>query len=389
MASFLKLQSSLYLLRLTGQSWLPRHSSSFTAAQAIVQKSKNPRLKPASDELVFGRYFTDHMLEIEWTAQGGWEKPQITPFHSLLMHPAAKALHYAVELFEGMKAYRGLDNRIRLFRPMENMNRMNNSAQRVSLPTFDGRELIECIKKLVSIDADWVPSTPGDTLYIRPTLIGTEPTLGVSPPNKALLFVIASPVGPYFPTGIKPVTLMADPRYVRSWPGGPGEYKIGSNYAPTLLPQVEAFQQNCQQVLWLFGEDHQLTEVGTMNLFIYWINDDGEKELITPPLNGLILPGVTRRSLLELARGWNEFKVSEKEVNMKKFLTALKEKRIIEVFGAGTACVVCPVERILFNEEKFALPTMDNGAELTNRFLSTLMDIQFGRVEHKWSEIVE
>eukprot|EP00106_Octopus_bimaculoides_P016821 XP_014784263.1 PREDICTED: branched-chain-amino-acid aminotransferase, cytosolic-like [Octopus bimaculoides] len=296
---------------------------------------------------------------------------------------------FSLQLFEGMKAYRGLDNRIRLFRPMENMNRMNNSAQRVSLPTFDGRELIECIKKLVSIDADWVPSTPGDTLYIRPTLIGTEPTLGVSPPNKALLFVIASPVGPYFPTGIKPVTLMADPRYVRSWPGGPGEYKIGSNYAPTLLPQVEAFQQNCQQVLWLFGEDHQLTEVGTMNLFIYWINDDGEKELITPPLNGLILPGVTRRSLLELARGWNEFKVSEKEVNMKKFLTALKEKRIIEVFGAGTACVVCPVERILFNEEKFALPTMDNGAELTNRFLSTLMDIQFGRVEHKWSEIVE
>ncbi|CAI9731897.1 branched-chain-amino-acid aminotransferase, cytosolic-like [Octopus vulgaris] len=389
MASFLKLQSSLYLLRLTGQSWLPRYSSSFTAAQAIVQKSKNPQPKPASNELVFGRFFTDHMLEIEWSTEGGWGKPQITPFHNLLIHPAAKALHYAVELFEGMKAYRGPDNRIRLFRPMENMNRMNNSAQRVSLPTFDGRELVECIKKLVSLDADWVPATPGDTLYIRPTLVGTEPTLGVSPPNRALLFVIASPVGPYFPTGIKPVTLMADPRYVRSWPGGPGEYKMGSNYAPTLLPQVEALQKSCQQVLWLFGEDHQLTEVGTMNLFIYWINEDGEKELITPPLNGLILPGVTRRSLLELARDWNEFKVSEKEINMKEFLTALNEKRIVEVFGAGTACVVCPVERILYNEEKFALPTMDNGAKLANRFLSTLMDIQFGRVEHKWSEIIE
>ncbi|GAB1601681.1 branched-chain-amino-acid aminotransferase, cytosolic-like [Argonauta hians] len=389
MASLLKMQNSLNLVRLAAQTCFCRHSSKFLASQTIIEKSKRPQPKPASKDLAFGKYFTDHMLEIQWTKDNGWEKPVINPLHDLKMHPAAKVLHYAVELFEGMKAYRGHDNKIRLFRPMENMKRMNSSAKRLSLPEFDGRELVECIKKLVHLDADWVPSTPGDTLYIRPTFIGTEPTLGVSLSSTALLFVIAGPVGPYFPTGLKPVTLMADPKYVRSWTGGPGAYKMGSNYAPTLLPQQEALANNCQQVLWLFGDDHQLTEVGTMNLFIFWINGDGEKELITPPLDGLILPGVTRRSLLELAQSWNEFKVSEKNINMQGLLTALKENRILEIFGAGTACVVCPVEKMIYNNEEIALPTMVNGAQLTNRFLSTLLDIQFGKVEHKWAEVIE
>lgn len=329
------------------------------------------------------------MLKIEWKSETGWGDPQICPLQPLVLHPGAKVFHYANELFEGMKAYRGVDNKIRLFRPSENMNRMINSAKRTSLPTFDGQELIICMKKLISLDKEWVPYSKNDTLYIRPTLIGIEPTLGVSSSNHALLFVLTGPVGPYFPTGLKPVSLVADPKYVRAWPGGSGAYKMGSNYAPTLWPQAEAIKIGCQQVLWLFGEDHQMTEVGTMNLFMFWTNEQGEKELITPPLNGIILPGITRKSLLELAHSWGEFKVSENVITMQHLIKGLEEKRVEEVFGAGTACVVCPVERILYEGKNLHIPTMDNNAVLTTRFLKALTDIQFGQVEHNWAEPVE
>ncbi|XP_016088170.1 branched-chain-amino-acid aminotransferase, cytosolic-like isoform X3 [Sinocyclocheilus grahami] len=255
------------------------------------------------------------MLTVSWSEAGGWQAPQIKPFQNLSLHPASSALHYSIELFEGMKAFRGVDNRIRLFRPMLNMERMYRSTERSCLPLFDKGELIKCINKLVEIDREWVPYSTDASLYIRPTFIGTEPSLGVSRAGHALLFVIIGPVGPYFATGgFSPVSLLADPRYVRAWRGGVGEYKMGGNYGPTIAVQSEAAKQKCQQVLWLYGENEEITEVGTMNLFIYWTTEKGEKELVTPPLDGIILPGVTRQSLLDLAREWVRNKNGKGEV---------------------------------------------------------------------------
>jgi len=363
-------------------------TASFKASdlQVTLCKESERKKKPDPNSLVFGREFMDHMFEVEWTQESGWGKPRICPMHDLAIHPAAKVLHYAIEIFEGLKAYRGVDNKVRLFRPDQNAERMLSSARRIVLPEFDGTELVNCMRKLVSIDQEWVPYSQTSTLYIRPTFIGTEPSLGVNASTKALLYVIAGPVGPYFPTGFKPITLLADTKYVRSWTGGVGLYKMGSNYAPTVYVQMEAVKKyNCQQVLWLYGSEQQITEVGTMNVFVLWTNEKGEKELITPSLaSGLILPGVTRRSLLELARKWGEFKVSEKDFTMKELAKALKKNKVHEMFGAGTACIVCPVEKIIYEGETLNVPTMSVGAPVTMRFHKELIDIQFGRTPSKW-----
>ncbi|ESO91755.1 hypothetical protein LOTGIDRAFT_163115 [Lottia gigantea] len=362
--------------------------STFKYADLTVEQTKSPQAKPTPDKLLFGHHFTDHMLEVDWTSKNGWGKPHISPLHNLSFHPAAKVLHYGIELFEGMKAYMGVDGKIRLFRPMENMKRMNKTAKRCDLPTFDGEELISCIKKLILIDREWVPKAENSSLYIRPTLIGNDPTLGVSKSQQALLFVIVGPVGSYFTTGLEPVTLMADPKYVRAWPGGCGSYKMGSNYAPTIEVQSNAVKAKCQQVLWLYGEDHQLTEVGTMNLFMYWTNEEGVDELITHPLDGLVLPGVTRSSLIKLAEEWGEFKVTEKPYGMKEVVKALKENRVKEIFGAGTACVVCPVKEIVYEGEVLQIPAVGQ-PKLSMRFFKELTDIQFGRKPSDMVEIVE
>lgn len=367
-----------------------RFSSSFKAADLSVERSSRLQPKPDPSSLVFGKHFSDHMLVINWDEAHGWERPQIKPFQNLSLHPASSALHYSIELFEGMKAFRGVDKRIRLFRPMLNMERMHRSAARSCLPLFDKAELLECIKKLVEIDQDWVPFTQTASLYIRPTFIGTEPSLGVSRPGKAMIFVIVGPVGPYFATGsFNPVSLLADPAFVRAWEGGVGAYKMGGNYGPTIAVQNEAVKRGCQQVLWLYGPDEQITEVGTMNLFIYWTNKNGEKELVTAPLkDGLILPGVTRQSLLDLARTWGEFTVTERTMGMKELLSALHSGRVLEVFGAGTACVVCPVKSLLYEGQTLQIPIEQHGTELAERFYKELTDIQYGRKASEWAPLV-
>lgn len=228
-----------------------------------------------------------------------------------------------------MKAYRGVDDKIRLFRPELNMHRMNITAQRSGLPSFDGDELIKCMARLIAIDAEWVPHIEAASLYIRPTLIGIDPTLGVASSDSALLYTILTPVGTYFDKSKSgAVSLLADPRFVRAWPGGVGDRKMGSNYGPTIQIQKVASEKGLAQVLWLYGEEHQITEAGTMNLFMYYINEDGEKELLTPPLNGLILPGVTRASVLQLARMWNKCKVREGVFTMPQVCQLLKEERV-------------------------------------------------------------
>jgi len=355
-----------------------------------IELTKSPSPKPDNDKLIFGQHFSDHMLSIKWTADNGWLKPCIHPIMPLSIHPGAKVLHYASEIFEGMKAYWGVDDQIRLFRPIENMKRMNQSAVKASLPEFDNNELVKCIKELVRVDEQWVPRSQKSTLYLRPTMIGTEASLGVATTKEAHLFVITGPVGPYYPTGLKPVSLYADPKYVRAWPGGAGDTKMGANYGPTCYVASKAQSHDCQQVLWLDGTDKNLiTEVGTMNVFLLMVNKNGERELLTPPLNGTILPGVTRKSLIDLAKQWNEFPVREAFVSMEDLEEALLEGRVLEMFGAGTACVVSPIERILYKGRNLHIPTMDLGAPIAMRFLKELYDIQFGRVKsHPWQELV-
>ncbi|PAV75677.1 hypothetical protein WR25_15172 isoform B [Diploscapter pachys] len=343
--------------------------------------------KPAKDAILkFGHLYSDHMLSADWDDKNGWTMPQITPVRNLSIHPGAKVLHYASELFEGMKAYRGIDNKIRMFRPDMNMARMKRTAKRAALPDFDAEEAIRCMADVIRLDQEWVPRSTTSSLYIRPTLIGTDPTLGVGDAHAAKFYVLTGPVGQYYATGFQPVSLLADSRYCRAFPGGVGSFKMGCNYAPTIWVGKEAVKRDCQQVLWLYGNNEEITEVGTMNIFVYWKNEQGENELITPPLSsGLILPGVTRDSLLELAKEWNEFKVTEKALTMPEIEKALKEKRLFEMFGAGTACVVSPVGKILYHNkatdvyEEWKIPTMKNNPNLMQRFYETIIDIQYGR----------
>jgi len=367
-----------------------RRISSFKFKDLEITLTDKPSVKPPNEDLKFGKTHSDHMLEIDWKEGSGWGRPVIRPLEALRIHPAAKVLHYATELFEGMKAYRCTDNKIRFFRPMENLNRMEKTTIRTGLPQFDKDELLKCLKKLVSIDQEWVPYGDKCSLYVRPTFIGTEPALGVTYSTEAKLFAIVGPTGPYFPTGMKAVRLLADPQWVRAWPGGCGNFKMGSNYAPTVSVQREAVKQGCSQMLWLYGEEHYMTEAGTMNLFIYWINEDGDHELVTPSLeSGLILPGVTRKSLIEMAREWNEFKVTERDITMGEFVKGLNEGRVKEVFGAGTACLVCPINKILYKGEDLVISESDEPQPLTKRFYEQLGDIHYYRTPHSWMDAVE
>ncbi|KAF2367750.1 Branched-chain amino acid aminotransferase II [Trinorchestia longiramus] len=352
------------------------------------------RPKPAVKDLVFGVSYTDHMLEIEWTEADGWGKPKISPFHYLNMHPGAKVLHYACELcclqlFEGMKAYRTCSGKIAMFRPDMNMQRMIRTAERACLPTFDADELIILLKKLVAIDQEWVPHTESSSLYIRPVIISHEEVLKVEQPRKALLYVLLLPTGPYYTTGYNPVSLLADPQYVRAWPGGCGDSKMGSNYAPTLAIQKEAMKAGHSQVLWLFGPEQRITEAGAMNIMIFLDKGNGERELVTPPLDGLILPGVTRASLLELARSWREFEVNERDITMGELLEHSRNNRILEVFSCGTAAVVCPVGQICYKGKTIRIPTLEHERPLTTRMFDAISDIQYGRTIHPWSVPVE
>uniref|UniRef100_A0A452SZF1 Branched-chain-amino-acid aminotransferase n=1 Tax=Ursus maritimus TaxID=29073 RepID=A0A452SZF1_URSMA len=378
--------AKIWARKLLPVSWLlcgPRRyaSSNFKAADLQLEMTQEPHQKPdPSKPLVFGKTFTDHMLMVEWKEEEGWGQPRIQPFQNLTLHPACSGLHYSMQLFEGMKAFKGSDQRVRLFRPWLNMDRMLRSALRLCLPSFDKAGGGWGLQGRGGGGAEgpdsWVPDAPFCPL---------QPSLGVSRSSQALLFVILCPVGAYFPgDAVDPVSLLADPAFIRAWIGGVGDYKLGGNYGPTVLVQQEAKKRGCEQVLWLYGPDHQLTEVGTMNIFIYWTHEDGVLELVTPSLDGVILPGVVRQSLLDLARTWGEFRVAERKVTMKELLRALEEGRVREVFGSGTACQVCPVHQILYQGKHLHIPTMENGPELILRFLKELKAIQYGAGAHEW-----
>lgn len=387
--STIKLRNKCNIVRCISTSF-PNHSNQVNSNKLQISRATLSELKekPPVSELVFGKCFTDHMLSIDWSSRNGWSTPKIEPFQNFSMHPGAKVLHYAQELFEGMKAYRGVDGKIRMFRPMHNMARMNLSASRSCLPNFDGLEVLNCIRELVRIDAEWVPHDSSSSLYIRPTMIGTEPTLGVSPANEAKLFVILCPVGPYYSTGFKPVNLLCDPTYVRAFPGGCGFTKMGSNYAPTLWTQKVAEANGCHQCLWLFGPQHEITEVGAMNIFVCLKNKSGELELVTPPISSeIILPGVTRRSIVEMVSGWDGITVSERRITMSEVMTALENEDLVEMFGSGTAAVVSPVGGLHYQGKMHKIPTPENG--LASRVMGAMSDIYYGKSVHPWAIDVE
>ncbi|GAA6038396.1 hypothetical protein JCM8097_007628 [Rhodosporidiobolus ruineniae] len=362
-----------------------------------VELTQSPKEIPPTNQLVFGRQFTDHMLTIPWNSQTGWCTPKIQPYGPLSLDPSSTVLHYAPTLFEGLKAYKGKDDVPRLFRPDKNMERMVRSAARLAFPTFTGEHLTTLLKKLVEIDSKWVPTDPGTSLYIRPTMIGTQAGLGVGASTDVLLFVIMSPVGPYYSTGFKPVKLYATTKDVRAWPGGTGGYKLGSNYAAGVVPQQKAAALGYQQILWLFGPEHKLTEVGTMNLFASFTRPDGTLELVTPPLEDMILPGVTRDSVLALARdhasGKNKleglpdkFVVTERQMTMPEVAEASKNGTLREIFGTGTAAIVSPVDGIGYNDELVKVPVGEDGlGDIARVMLREIVGRQTGKIPSDWS----
>jgi branched-chain amino acid aminotransferase len=369
-------------------------TASIDPSKMDITKAQTRKLFPPKEELLFGQLFTDHMLEIDWTSDHGWHAPVIRPYGPFQMDPAASVLHYGLECFEGMKGYLDSEGRTRLFRPDMNMARMKVSCERMNLPDFDGDAFLECIKELVRLDKGCIPEGDGFSLYLRPTAISTHPYLGVTGAQSSKLYCILSPVGPYYPEGFKPVTLYADNQNRRAWPGGVGFTKCGGNYAPTIKVQMDAAKKGYSQVLWLFGDDDQLTEVGTMNMFTFWVNEDGDKELVTAPLDGTILPGVTRDTILNLARGWGEFKVTERSYTMAEMTKAIEEKRLIECFGAGTAAVVSPIRLISYHGTEYEVPLDPKNPDavagpLTQRVWDTIVGIQYGRDEHEWSVVID
>ena len=304
-------------------------SSNFKASETIINKCLQGFAKPNySKPIQFGSYHTDHMLEIDWCKNSGWSKPYITPWHNLSIDPRNSALHYAISLFEGMKAYKGIKNNedLYLFRPELNMIRMNHSAERVGLPQFDGEELIQCIEKLLLVDKDWIHNEKGYSVYIRPTYISFTDVLGVSPAEKAKIFVILSPVGPYFTSGYTALSLICnDNDYLRSFPGGFGERKLAANYGPTLQKYKECLDKGYNQVLWLVGDN--ITECGVMNFFALIKDKNGEQELVTSNLDGTVLPGVTRRSILDLTKSWG-IKVSERPFSIHELVECYEQDRV-------------------------------------------------------------
>ena len=341
------------------------------------------------------------MLTAEWASTTGWLAPRITPYQNFSMDPATCVFHYAFSAFEGTKAYKKPDHpnsspsekSLRLFRPDKNMARLNKSAARIALPTFSGEALTSLMSTFCRLEQRFIPGEKGYSLYLRPTLIGTQRTLGVGPPASALLFLIASPVGPYYTSGFKAVSLEASSRAVRAWPGGVGDKKLGANYAPCILPAMEAASRGFQQNLWLFrdprdGEEY-VTEVGTMNLFAALRHPDGRRELVTAPLDGTILEGVLRDSVLALARerlvleGWE---VNERPFTMREVAEASDEGRLLEVFGSGTAAVVSPVRSISWNGRMVdcGLKPESEAGELAMRLKGWIESIQYGDEEHPW-----
>ncbi|UCH04758.1 MAG: branched-chain amino acid aminotransferase [Candidatus Thorarchaeota archaeon] len=350
--------------------------------QSSLLPEKSRKQKPTDVlKLSFGTVFTDHMFMMDYR-NGNWLDPRVVPYGPLSIDPAALVLHYCQGIFEGLKAYRRGD-RVLLFRPEKNIERLNKSAARMVMPTLDPGFALDSLLKLVRIERDWVPQVPGSSLYIRPTLIGTEPKLGVKAANEYLYYVILSPVGPYFPTGFGPVKIMVADKHVRAAEGGVGAAKTMGNYAAGLLAGKEAAEAGCTQVLWLDAHERRyLEEVGTMNIAVKF--DD---EVATPPLSGTILPGITRESVLHILRDWG-LRVNEREISIDEVIEGLGTGRVEEILGCGTAAIIAPVGSLYYKGVTYTVGDGNTGP-LTQRLYDELIGVQSGEREDKYNWVVE
>ena len=336
--------------------------------------------KPDSSTLVFGKNMTDHMFIVDYDEGKGWHDPRIVPYGPLPIDPAAKVLHYAEEIFEGLKAYHTADGTIQLFRPDCNIERMNNSAERMCLPQIPEELALAGITELVKLERDWVPSEEGTSLYIRPFMIGLDPALGVHASHHVQYIVIVCPVGAYYPEGLDPVKIYVEAQDVRAVRGGTGMAKTGGNYAASLRAGDRAEKQGYSQVLWLDGVHRKyIEEVGSMNVMFKIAG-----KIVTPDLNGSVLPGITRRSCIQLLKDWG-YEVEERRISYEELFQAAEDGTLEEAWGTGTAAVVSPIGELAMEGKKVTISGNQIG-ELTQKLYDNLTGIQWGRLAdpHNW-----
>ena len=350
-----------------------------------VTLTQAPKAKPEDEsKLGFGKIFTDHMFLMDYNAESGWTDARIVPFGPLPIHPASTVLHYGAEVFEGMKAYRTAEGKIQLFRPMENVRRLNNSAERLCLPELDEEGCLDIIKTLVELEKDWVPHSEGTSLYIRPYLFGNDPHLGVHAVKNATFAIICSPVGAYYAEGLNPVKIAIESEDVRAVRGGTGYAKCGGNYAASLRAGERAERNGYTQVLWLDGVDRKyIEEVGAMNV-MFKING----KIITPALTGSVLPGITRKSCVELLKDWG-YEVEERLFSVDELFAAVENDELEEAWGTGTAAVVSPIGNLFYKGKEYTVSDNKIG-ELTQKLYDNLTGIQWGKKDdtHGWIEPV-
>ncbi len=347
-----------------------------------IEKTKTPKEKPQG-KLGFGKIFTDHMFVMNYTKGRGWHDPRIVPYGDITISPAGMVFHYGQEMFEGLKAYKGEDGKNYLFRPDMNGKRTNDTNDRLCIPQLPVEDFVEAVKAVVAVDADWIPTEPGTSLYIRPFIIATEAFLGVDVSETFLFMIILSPSGAYYEGGLEPVGIWIEDDYVRAVRGGMGFAKTGGNYAASLAAQVKAHDDGYSQVLWLDGVERKyIEEVGAMNIFF---KIDGT--IVTPMLNGSILPGITRNSVLELCRSWG-LPTEERKISVDELLEAQKNGKLEEVFGTGTAAVISPVGKLRYKDDVMVIGDGSIGA-LSQKLYDTVTGIQLGTLDDPFGWRVE
>lgn len=349
-----------------------------------VTLNPNPKAKPTdSSQLGFGKIFTDHMFRWNWNSEEGWHNPRIVPFERLSIHPASTVLHYGSEIFEGLKAYRRADGKVQLFRPIENIRRMNNSAERLCLPQMPEEDFMQALIEFVRLEQDWTPSDKGTSLYLRPFMFGNDESLGVHAVHNAEFIIIASPVGSYYKEGLNPVKIMIEDQDVRAVRGGTGYAKCGGNYAASNRAGERAEQQGYSQVLWLDGVERKyIEEVGAMNV-MFKIGG----EIVTPKLTGSILPGITRKSCIELLAS-EGITVSERLLSVEELSNAMLDGTLEEAWGCGTAAVISPIGELCYKDHKYIVNNNEIG-ELSQHLYDTVTGIQWGEIEDKFGWTVE
>ncbi len=350
-----------------------------------IERTKNPKAKPADQNaLGFGKYYTDHMFVMNYDEGQGWHDPRIIPYAPFALDPAAMVLHYAQEVFEGLKAYRTDSGKVLLFRPEQNMARLNRSSERLCIPKIDEAFAVEAIKELVRVDSDWIPTAEGTSLYIRPFIFAVDAHVGVHPAKHLIFSIILSPVGAYYPEGLNPVKIYVENQFVRAVKGGVGFTKTGGNYATSLKAQDEAEKLGYTQVLWLDGVERKyVEEVGTMNVFFVL---DGE--VVTPSLDtGSILGGITRMSCVEMLKDWG-YNVSERRISVEELEKAYDEGRLLEAFGSGTAAVISPIGELRVGDKVMPINNGEIGT-LSQKLYDELTGIQWGKRPDKFGWTVE